>query len=127
MDFVTFEVSGIFGSMIFVPNPIPFFSQNEKNLPLNELHLPFNEDGVKRKLPALVDANFIVLFIKTVLILLFYQQHEKWKESRCFTKYASFPMKNGLVEEGAGLDQWLSETEWFVKDLEWLLGLEHFR
>ncbi|KXJ80582.1 hypothetical protein RP20_CCG024358 [Aedes albopictus] len=80
--------------------------ENEKHLPLNELLLSFDEDGVKRKLPAL---------------------HEKWKEPRCFTRYAAFPMRNGLVEEGAPLDQWVSETEWFVKDMEWLLGLEHFR
>ncbi|XP_062538789.1 activating signal cointegrator 1 complex subunit 2 [Armigeres subalbatus] len=80
--------------------------ENEKNLPLNEVLLSFDEDGVKRKLPAL---------------------HEKWKESRCFTRYAAFPMRNGLVDEGSSLEQWVSETEWFVKDLEWLLGLEHFR
>ncbi|XP_055601530.1 activating signal cointegrator 1 complex subunit 2 [Uranotaenia lowii] len=80
--------------------------ENDKNLPLNELHLDVNEDGIKRKIPAL---------------------HQRWSEARCFTKYASFPMKGGLVEEGATLDQWISETEWFVKDIEWLLGLEHFR
>ncbi|XP_055617579.1 activating signal cointegrator 1 complex subunit 2 [Toxorhynchites rutilus septentrionalis] len=80
--------------------------ENEKNLPLNELLLNVNENGIKRNIPAL---------------------HEKWSESRCFSKYTPFPIKGGLVEEGAQLDQWASETEWFVKDMEWLLGLEHFR
>lgn len=80
--------------------------ENEKKLPLNELMLQLEEDGIKRNIPAL---------------------HEKWKETRCFTKYGPFPLKNGLVEEGAPLEQWISETEWFVKDMQWLLGLEHFR
>ncbi|XP_058834093.1 activating signal cointegrator 1 complex subunit 2 [Topomyia yanbarensis] len=82
--------------------------ENEKNLPLNELMIPLDEDGIERSVPAL---------------------NEKWKDSRIFTRYTSFPFRANttLVEEGAALEQWFSETGWFVKDMEWLLGLEHYR
>lgn len=82
--------------------------ENEKKLPLNELLIYLHEDGIKRSVPAL---------------------NEKWQDSHCFTRYTPLPIRNGcLLQEGsAGLDQWLSETGWFVKDMEWLLGLEHYR
>ncbi|XP_053682700.1 activating signal cointegrator 1 complex subunit 2 [Sabethes cyaneus] len=82
--------------------------ENEKKLPLNELLLERDEDGVKRTVPAL---------------------NEKWKDSHCFTRYTSLPIRNGcLLQEGsAGLDQWLSETGWFIRDMEGLLELEHYR
>uniref|UniRef100_A0A1Q3FE69 Putative transcription coactivator complex p100 component n=1 Tax=Culex tarsalis TaxID=7177 RepID=A0A1Q3FE69_CULTA len=80
--------------------------KNEKKLPLNELTLQLEEGGSKRSLPAL---------------------HEKWSEPRVFTRYVPFPFKAGMVEEGPALEQWISETGWFIKDLQWLLGLEHFR
>ncbi|XP_039448364.2 activating signal cointegrator 1 complex subunit 2 [Culex pipiens pallens] len=80
--------------------------KNDKKLPLNELTLQLEEGGSKRSLPAL---------------------HEKWSEPRVFTRYVPFPFKAGAVEEGPALEQWIAETGWFIKDLRWLLGLEHFR
>ncbi|XP_058445468.1 activating signal cointegrator 1 complex subunit 2 [Malaya genurostris] len=82
--------------------------ENDKNLPLNELMILLDEDGVKRSIPAL---------------------NEQWKDSRIFTRYSSFPIRSidGLVDECASLDQWISEIGWFIKDMEGLLGLEHFR
>ncbi|XP_055522359.1 activating signal cointegrator 1 complex subunit 2 [Wyeomyia smithii] len=86
---------------------LPTF-ENDNKLPLNELLITLDEDGVKRTVPAL---------------------HEKWKDPRCFTRYTPLHVYNGcLLEEGsAGFDQWLSEAGWFIKDMESLLELEHYR
>lgn len=74
--------------------------------PLGELLFQVKEDGVQLKVPAL---------------------HERWVKQRCYTKYKGLIINEGKIPGNAATEEWLAETEWFNKDLEYLLRLEHFR
>ncbi|XP_052900621.1 activating signal cointegrator 1 complex subunit 2 [Anopheles moucheti] len=75
-------------------------------LPLNTLKLTQSDNGVKRSIPAL---------------------HATWKDTRCFTKYTAFLVNGQESVSDAMLEQWASETEWFIKDMKHLLNLEYHK
>uniref|UniRef100_A0A182NLT1 CUE domain-containing protein n=1 Tax=Anopheles dirus TaxID=7168 RepID=A0A182NLT1_9DIPT len=75
-------------------------------LPLNAQKKILTENGVQRSVAAL---------------------HALFKDTRCFTKYAAFLVNGEEAVNAATLDQWVSETEWFVKDMKHLLTLEYHR
>ncbi|XP_053677991.1 activating signal cointegrator 1 complex subunit 2 [Anopheles nili] len=53
--------------------------------------------------------------------------HITWKDSRCFTKYTGFKIEDADIVNQSNLEQWFNETEWFIKDMKYLLKLEHHR
>uniref|UniRef100_A0A182QC44 CUE domain-containing protein n=1 Tax=Anopheles farauti TaxID=69004 RepID=A0A182QC44_9DIPT len=81
-------------------------AKNEAELPLNAQKKIFKENGVQRSIEAL---------------------HASFKDSRCFTKYAAFLVNGEEIVNEATLDQWLIETEWFIKDMKQLLSLEYHK
>ncbi|ETN61167.1 hypothetical protein AND_007182 [Anopheles darlingi] len=48
-------------------------------------------------------------------------------DTRCFTKYTSIPAFGTPHEGPLNYDMWLSETTWFIKDMQFLLVLKHDR
>ncbi|KAG4072901.1 hypothetical protein HA402_006581 [Bradysia odoriphaga] len=83
-------------------------STSEKTLAkvsLTQRNITTNENGVIGSRPALSN---------------------HWITSRTFTRYYPLPIVAGKVEESS-LQEWLSEAEWYKKDLIWLLRLEHNR
>ncbi|KAJ6639104.1 putative cytochrome P450 6d4, partial [Pseudolycoriella hygida] len=78
---------------------------NHNQNSLTQRSIPTNENGVIGSRPALSN---------------------HWVTSRPFTRYCPLPVKAGKVDEEP-LQEWLTESDWFKKDLVWLLRLEHHR
>ncbi|CRL02227.1 CLUMA_CG015720, isoform A [Clunio marinus] len=53
---------------------------------------------------------------------------DKWIKKRSFSKYIPIKLKKGRVDESFDFDdEWISETEKFNRDLEWILGLNYHK
>ncbi|XP_055911552.1 activating signal cointegrator 1 complex subunit 2 [Eupeodes corollae] len=85
------------------PNVI--FSNPEKK-PLEELVLIVVEDGVNIKVPAL---------------------DKRWAQRDVFTPYLPLVLSGGKLKTDADLDEWIYETEWFLKEMMFLLEMRHYR
>lgn len=51
-------------------------------------------------------------------------QSARWIEKRCFAKYVPLKLKNGKLIENTDVEnEWITQVQFFNKDLEWMLGL----